>query len=197
LPDADEGRRELDDDPFSPCVRLGNSDARKRQQGVGHLVGATLAHHAGNGEHGLVEGGFRLPEHCSSFVSKKVPEDLHVVEADAEQGGAAYDLKGATPKAEAREPRDGASRQSGGEKRQAPPQAENQGEKHAASLVYGFKVLIEDGTERILGAHLVGPHVDDVINVFGLAIRHGLTADDLKTTMFAYPTGASDIGSML
>jgi glutathione reductase (NADPH) len=36
-----------------------------------------------------------------------------------------------------------------------------------------------------------------VINIFGLAIRHGLTADDLRQTIFAYPTGASDIGSML
>jgi mercuric ion transport protein len=26
------------------------------------------------------------------------------------------------------------------------------------------------------------------------AIRHGLSADDLKSTMLAYPTGASDIG---
>ena len=34
-------------------------------------------------------------------------------------------------------------------------------------------------------------------NLFGLAIRHGLTANDLKATMFAYPTGASDIGSMV
>ncbi len=30
-----------------------------------------------------------------------------------------------------------------------------------------------------------------MINLFGLAIRHGLTADDLKATMFAYPTGIS------
>jgi glutathione reductase (NADPH) len=36
-----------------------------------------------------------------------------------------------------------------------------------------------------------------VINVFGLAIRHDLTIDHLKITMFAYPTGASDIGYML
>jgi glutathione reductase (NADPH) len=63
--------------------------------------------------------------------------------------------------------------------------------------VYGYKTLIEEGSGRILGAHLVGPHADEVINVFGLAIRHGLTADDLKATMFAYPTGASDIGYML
>ncbi|KAA0686143.1 MULTISPECIES: dihydrolipoyl dehydrogenase family protein [Azospirillum] len=69
--------------------------------------------------------------------------------------------------------------------------------RRVAETVYGFKVLVEEGTECILGAHLVGPHADEVINIFGLAIRHGLTADDLKTTMFAYPTGASDIGYML
>ena len=63
--------------------------------------------------------------------------------------------------------------------------------------VYGYKTLVEDMTGRIIGAHLVGPHADEVINIFGLAIRHGLTADDLKNTMFAYPTGASDIGYML
>lgn len=63
--------------------------------------------------------------------------------------------------------------------------------------IYGYKTLVEEGTGRILGAHLVGPHADEVINLFGLAIRHGLTADDLKTTIFAYPTGASDIGYML
>ncbi len=63
--------------------------------------------------------------------------------------------------------------------------------------VYGFKTLVEEGTERILGAHLVGPHADEVINLFGLAIRHGLTTRELKATIFAYPTGASDIGYML
>jgi glutathione reductase (NADPH) len=63
--------------------------------------------------------------------------------------------------------------------------------------VYGYKTLIDDDSGRILGAHLVGPHAEEVINVFGLAIRHNLTIDHVKTTMFAYPTGASDIGYML
>ena len=69
--------------------------------------------------------------------------------------------------------------------------------RRVAEPVYGYKTLVEEGTGRILGAHLVGPRADEVINVFGLAIRHGLTADDLKSTMFAYPTGASDVGYML
>lgn len=69
--------------------------------------------------------------------------------------------------------------------------------RRVAEPVYGYKTLVEEETGRILGAHLVGPHVDETINIFGLAIRHGLTADDLKSTMFGYPTGASDIGYML
>ena len=69
--------------------------------------------------------------------------------------------------------------------------------RQAAEPVYGFKVLVDEATDLILGAHLVGPHTDEVINLFALAIRHGLTAAALKETMFAYPSGASDIGSML
>jgi glutathione reductase (NADPH) len=69
--------------------------------------------------------------------------------------------------------------------------------RRVAETVYGYKIIIDQDTGRILGAHIVGPHADEVINLFGLAIRHELTADDLKSTMFAYPTGASDIGSML
>ena len=69
--------------------------------------------------------------------------------------------------------------------------------RRVAETAYGFKVLIEEETDRILGAHLLGPHVEEVINIFALAIRKGLTAEDLKTTIFAYPTGASDIGYMV
>jgi glutathione reductase (NADPH) len=69
--------------------------------------------------------------------------------------------------------------------------------RRMAERVYGYKVLVDDESDRILGAHLVGPHVEEAINVFALAIRHGLTAGALKATIFAYPTGASDIASMI
>jgi glutathione reductase (NADPH) len=69
--------------------------------------------------------------------------------------------------------------------------------RRVAETVYGFKVLVEEETDRVLGAHLVGPHVDEVINVFALAIRQGLTAENLRSAIFGYPTGASDIGHML
>jgi len=61
----------------------------------------------------------------------------------------------------------------------------------------GFKVLIEEDTERILGAHLLGPQADEVINLFAIAIRTKLLAKDLKDAVLAYPTHGSDIEHML
>src|SRR5215813_10690045 len=61
----------------------------------------------------------------------------------------------------------------------------------------GFKVLIEEGTGRILGAHLLGPEAAEVINVFATAIRLRIPADDLKQVIFAYPTYGSDVRFVL
>jgi glutathione reductase (NADPH) len=61
----------------------------------------------------------------------------------------------------------------------------------------GFKVLIEEGSGRILGAHLLGPDAGEVINLFAVAIRLRISADDLKQVLFAYPTYGSDVRFML
>lgn len=62
---------------------------------------------------------------------------------------------------------------------------------------YGYKVLMEEGSDRILGAHLIGPDAAEVINLFGFAMRSGLGAEAIRHATFAYPTAASDIESML
>ncbi len=61
----------------------------------------------------------------------------------------------------------------------------------------GFKTLVEEGTDRLLGAHLLGLHAEEVINLFALAIHAGLRAADLKQLVAAYPTSASDISYMI
>ncbi len=66
------------------------------------------------------------------------------------------------------------------------------GETHAAT-----KLIIEKGSERILGAHLLGPEYAEVVNTIGLAIRLDLKAGDLKSMISAYPSTGSDLGSML
>ncbi len=61
----------------------------------------------------------------------------------------------------------------------------------------GFKVLIDENTDRILGAHLLGPEADELINVFTLAMRANVSAETLQHTILAYPTHASDVSYML
>ena len=69
--------------------------------------------------------------------------------------------------------------------------------RRLAEPVYGFKLLIDEASRRILGAHLVGPAAEETINLFALAMRENLTTDALREALFAYPTAASDIASML
>jgi len=61
----------------------------------------------------------------------------------------------------------------------------------------GFKVLVEDGSNRILGAHLLGIHSEETINIFGAAMRFGLTADQLKDMRYSYPSHSDDISYMV
>lgn len=66
------------------------------------------------------------------------------------------------------------------------------GEKYSA-----YKVLVEKGTGRIVGAHLIGPGAEEQINLFAMAMGAGLSANQLKAVIFAYPSYASDLGSMV
>jgi glutathione reductase (NADPH) len=61
----------------------------------------------------------------------------------------------------------------------------------------GFKVLIEKSSNCILGAHILGSHAEEAINIFALAIRLGLNVDKIKEVIFTYPTNTYDIRYML
>lgn len=59
------------------------------------------------------------------------------------------------------------------------------------------KILLDPTTDRIVGAHLLGPEYGELINILGLAIKLGLTTRQLKSATMTYPTVGSDLGSML
>ena len=61
----------------------------------------------------------------------------------------------------------------------------------------GYKVLVDEANNRILGAHLLGTHAEEVINIFALAIRLGLDLDAIKQGIYTYPTNSYDIRYML
>ena len=53
----------------------------------------------------------------------------------------------------------------------------------------GFiKVIAEAGTDRILGVQIMGPHATDLICEAVLAIRKGLSVEDVAKTIHAHPT---------
>ncbi|MGE5238750.1 MAG: dihydrolipoyl dehydrogenase family protein [Chloroflexota bacterium] len=65
-------------------------------------------------------------------------------------------------------------------------------EKFAAS-----KIIIEKATGKILGAHILDSHADDLINVVALAMQHGLTAKQIREVLYAYPSATSSIQYMM
>lgn len=50
------------------------------------------------------------------------------------------------------------------------------------------KLVCEAGSGKVLGVHLMGPHVTDLIAEGALAVQMGATADDLAWTTHAHPT---------
>jgi glutathione reductase (NADPH) len=70
------------------------------------------------------------------------------------------------------------------------------GETYGETVAWA-KVLTEESSGRILGAQMVGHSGEELIHLFALAMQHGITAADLKSTVFAFPTFSADIKSML
>jgi glutathione reductase (NADPH) len=53
------------------------------------------------------------------------------------------------------------------------------------------KIITEQSSGRIVGAHLFGANAADNINLFALAIKCKIPASEIKNMVFAYPTLAS------
>jgi glutathione reductase (NADPH) len=65
-----------------------------------------------------------------------------------------------------------------------------------AETVSWSKIIVGRNGDRILGAHFVGHEGQELVNVFGLAIKFGITASQLKDFVYAYPTFSADIKHM-
>lgn len=48
--------------------------------------------------------------------------------------------------------------------------------------------LVVDGSDRVLGAHMVGEHAADIIQSLAVAIRQGVTKQDIEATIGIHPT---------
>ena len=53
----------------------------------------------------------------------------------------------------------------------------------------GFvKILADAKTDRVLGAHLIGPHAGELIAEIGVAMEFGASSEDIARTCHAHPT---------
>ncbi|MCM4171720.1 NAD(P)/FAD-dependent oxidoreductase [Arenibacter sp. TNZ] len=62
---------------------------------------------------------------------------------------------------------------------------------------YAYKIIINERTKQIVGAHLLSPHAAETINMFAMAINLQVTTEALKDMIFTFPSWANDIKSML
>ncbi len=69
--------------------------------------------------------------------------------------------------------------------------------RRVAEECSAYKVLVERKTGRIAGAHILGTGAEEFINLFALAMRHGLTAEQIKEPLYAYPSHGSNTQYML
>ncbi len=68
------------------------------------------------------------------------------------------------------------------------------GKAHAMGEIAGlFKIISEQDTDKILGAHIIGPHASDLIHEIAVAMEKGLTVKDIAHTIHAHPTLAEGI----
>ena len=44
---------------------------------------------------------------------------------------------------------------------------------------------------------MIGHHGEDLIHLFAMAMKHGITAAQIKDQLFAFPTFAADLKSMI
>lgn len=69
--------------------------------------------------------------------------------------------------------------------------------KRVNEQFYAYKTIVDTDTDKILGAHLLGPEAGEVINLFMMAIHQGTTTTKLKEMIFTYPSWGGDIQYMV
>ncbi|WP_031207037.1 glutathione-disulfide reductase [Halomonas huangheensis] len=59
-----------------------------------------------------------------------------------------------------------------------------------------MKLIVDDASDVVVGAHMVGEEAGEVIQGIGIAVRAGLTKADFDATVGIHPTGAEEFVTM-
>lgn len=69
--------------------------------------------------------------------------------------------------------------------------------KRLNESAYAYKILVNKRTQKIVGAHLIGPDAAETINLIAMAINSEMKTSDIIKTIFTYPSFGNDMKSML
>jgi glutathione reductase (NADPH) len=59
-----------------------------------------------------------------------------------------------------------------------------------------MKMLVDGGTDRVVGCHIVGSGAAEMIQLVGIAVKMGATKADFDATMAVHPTAAEELVTM-
>lgn len=56
-----------------------------------------------------------------------------------------------------------------------------------------YKVIVDDATEKIVGAHMIGPDAPEILQVLAIAVKAGLRKSQLDEVVAVHPTMAEEL----
>ena len=59
-----------------------------------------------------------------------------------------------------------------------------------------MKLVVDGTTDRVIGAHIVGPDAGEMIQLIGIAVKMKATKADFDATMAVHPTAAEELVTM-
>ena len=59
-----------------------------------------------------------------------------------------------------------------------------------------MKIIVDDGSDRVVGVHIVGPEAGEIMQGVGVAIKAGATKAQFDATIGIHPTSAEELVTM-
>lgn len=69
--------------------------------------------------------------------------------------------------------------------------------KKENAAAYAYKIVVNERTNKIVGAHLLSSQANETINVLTTAMNNDMTVADFKRMIFTYPSYTNDLKSMM
>jgi glutathione reductase (NADPH) len=56
-----------------------------------------------------------------------------------------------------------------------------------------YKIVVDEGSDKVVGVHLIGPDAPEILQGAAIAVKAGLTKADFDATVALHPTMAEEL----